>query len=374
MDKKIRYFSYRGCNDPIRLRKNSPAADSKIDYIVDVLNRSGYMVELISKASSSTNKFLPMYSKVEGKNTYQYFASFGITTSIFRVVNRWLLDLQFFLWCFFHLKRGETIIVYLSLGYTSTFLMLKRIKKLNIIGEIEELYQDVHVLSKSVCKSEINFIESCSKYLFPTILMDKLLNKSSKPSIIIHGLYSVEQIMEKKYNDGRIHVVYGGTLDPAKGGAIAAVKSAEYLPSNYHLHICGFGEATYILDLIAKVNLKTKAIVTFEGELNGEKYVRFIQKCHIGLSTQNPSAAFNDTSFPSKILVYLSNGLRVVSVRIPVVEFSSVGGRITYYENQDPKEIAQAVVKASNAGLDGRQLLHKLDQQFERNLKSILLQ
>ena len=33
--KRIKYFSYRGCSEPQRRRDNSPAADTKIDYIIE---------------------------------------------------------------------------------------------------------------------------------------------------------------------------------------------------------------------------------------------------------------------------------------------------------------------------------------------------
>ena len=53
------------------------------------------------------------------------------------------MEFQFFFWCLFNIKKGEQIIVYHSLGYDSLFLRLKKIKSVKIIGDIEEIYQDV---------------------------------------------------------------------------------------------------------------------------------------------------------------------------------------------------------------------------------------
>ena len=83
--------------------------------------------------------------------------------------------------------------------------------------------------------------------------------------------------------------------------------------------------------------------MSYDGLLSGEDYIRFIQSCDIGLSTQNPDAAFNATSFPSKILSYMANGLRVVSIRIPAIEQSAVGDMLIYYDKQTPQEIARAI-------------------------------
>lgn len=369
--KRIKYFSYYGCNNPLYQRDNSPAADSKIDYIIDVLNQIGYGVDLISRAPSACAHYLHSSVEQRGDNTLRYFASFGKTKSLFRIFNKWFVDLQFFIWCIFHLQHGEQVIVYHSLGYDATFIKLCKIKRVRIIGEIEEIYQDVSKQRKSLSENEYKFINLCSKYIFPTTLLDINLNTSYKPSVIVHGVYSVENIVEDKFNDGKIHVVYGGTLDPNKGGAAAAAAAA-FLPPNYHIHICGFGDATQIKRIVKEVNECSEAKVSFEGELKGDAYKHFIQKCHIGLSTQNPDAAFNATSFPSKILVYLSNGLKVVSIRIPAIEQSAVADSIFFYDEQKAERIARAIESACNVGVKGLNPLFKLDKEFKHSLFNLL--
>ena len=370
-NKRIKYFSFYGCNNSARQRDNSPAADSKIDYIIDALNQCGYAVDLISRASSACSHFIPSYVEQREFNTLRYFASFGRTKSIFRAFNRWFIEAQFFLWCLIHLKKNEQILVYHSLGYTSTFLKLIHLKHIRIIGEIEEIYQDVHRQTAQRSRDEYRFIDSCEKYIFPTLLLDEKLNENNKPSVVVHGVYSVEPIVEDKFNDGKIHVVYGGTLDPNKGGAAAAA-AAEFLPENFHIHICGFGDSTQIKSIVADVASHSKASVTFEGELKGEAYKHFIQKCHIGLSTQNPKAAFNATSFPSKILVYLSNGLKVVSIRIPAIEKSAVADSIYFYDEQTPQAIANAIENAVGCNVDGKEKLLELNNDFVRKLNQLI--
>lgn len=103
--------------------------------------------------------------------------------------------------------------------------------------------------------------------------------------------------------------------------------------------------------------------------LSGEEYIRFIQSCDIGLSTQNPDAAFNATSFPSKILSYLSNGLRVVSIRIPAIEGSDVGDKLFYYDEQTPKQIADAILSVDMAqAYDSRSDIVDLSNKFQNEL------
>lgn len=372
MKKRIKYFTYHACLDNGRLRCGSPAADTKVDYIVSVLNRIGYGVDIISLAPSSESYYLSPLLSVKGDNIYRYFGSLGLNKSLFRIINRWIIKIQFLFWSLFNLKRHEQVIVYHSLGYCRLFLLLKKLKQIHIIGEIEEIYQDVSVQNAKKCHNEYRFIELCDKYIFPTQLLNNKLNKLAKSYVIVHGVYAESSIVEDKFTDGKVHVVYGGTLDPNKGGAYAAVESATHLSSKFHIHICGFGDSIAIKNLIKSLQSKTKATITFEGELIGEDYVLFIQKCHIGLSTQNPNAKFNDTSFPSKILVYLSNGLKVVSARIPVVVNSALVNNMYFYDKQTPKEIAESIVCASNAKLLQNNILYDLDKRFEIELNNLI--
>ena len=370
-NRRIKYFTFHGCIEKGRQRNNSPAADSKTDYIINVLNRIGYGVDVISRAPSAENHCLPSSIEYIGNNTYKYFASLSKTYAIVRFINRWWIGFQFFIWCLINLKKGEHVIVYHSLYFDSAFLNLIKLKKISIIGEIEEIYQDVSKQSARKCRNEYRFIEACSKYIFPTQLLDDKLNVFHRPSVIIHGVYTSETIIENKFSDGKIHVVYGGTLDPNKGGATAAA-AAEYLPSNFHVHICGFGNPTEIIKVVEDVQSRSKASVSFEGELKGNTYKRFIQKCHIGLSTQNPDAAFNATSFPSKILMYLSNGLKVVSINIPAIASSAVSDNIFFYKEQSPRKIANAILEASQKEIHNTTVLSRLDKLFERELRDML--
>lgn len=369
--KRIKYFSYYGCGEAIRQRDNSPAADSKTDYIISVLNHCGYAVDHVSRASSSCQRYLSGYVEKRGENTLRYFSSFRHGRGVLRVLNRWFMNVQLFMWCMFNVKRGEQVIVYHSLGYDALFIRLFQWRKVRIIGEIEEIYQDVCRQKKSQARNEYRFIDICSKYIFPTSLLDDKLNVAHKPSVIVHGVYTAEPIVEQKFDDGKIHVVYGGTLDPNKGGAAAAAAAA-FLPKNYHIHICGFGDPAQIERVVRETSKQAEATVTFEGELKGEAYKRFIQRCHIGLSTQDPKAAFNATSFPSKILVYLSNGLKVVSIRIPAIEQSAVADCLFFYDEQTPQKIAEAIEKAVKVEQSGENVLKMLDETFKEQMQKLI--
>ena len=109
-----------------------------------------------------------------------------------------------------------------------------------------------------------------------------------------------------------------------------------------------------------------------EAVCQGE-YIKFLQKCDIGLSTQTPNAEYNDTSFPSKVLSYMANGLRVVSIRIKALEKSKISDLLYYYENDSPKEIAKAIKSIDlSQPYNSRNKIQDLDENFIKDIKELL--
>ena len=381
-NKRLKYICYYDFPDSTEDRNIVYSSTTKLDYIFSALNRVGVGVDIVSFAGIRSGKKIRFcrgsHIKI-GDNTLRKFSSFSGSRLISHV-SRKLMALSFICWFLTHVKRGEKVAVYHSTGYDGMLVWLKKITGCRYIGEIEEMYQDVSKLPAKICRQELAFINCCDQYLFPTELLNEKVNKENKPVLIVYGQYCVEPKVRNKFDDGHIHVVYGGTFDMNKGGAVAAATAAAFLPSNYHVHICGFGnpnDTEHIKSVIAKVSRTSEAVVTFDGLKKGRDYVEFIQQCHIGLSTQNPSAAFNDTSFPSKILVYLSNGLEVVSIDIPVVRNSKISGVMEYYHEQTPEKIAEAIIRTTNKHEDMKygdssSVLKGLDERFCRSLTGFI--
>lgn len=359
------------------------SARNKMKYICSAINKAGYCVEVVSPAQTANKKsckgkLLNISKNVELK----LFHSLGRKGIVSKIIRRYSMKIQLLWYLLKNMKDGSKVIVYHSLGYMSVIKLLKKFKKIHLIMEVEEVYGDVTGNKKDVLK-EYHYFKSADAYIFPTELLDEKINTLNKNSVIIYGTYEVEEI-RCKFNDkslqgsedGRIHLLYAGTLDPRKGGAIAAAAAAEYLSSNYHIHILGFGSNADIQNMkeyVDKIVKKTEAQVTYDGLMRGEEYIEFVQKCQIGFSTQNPDAAFNDTSFPSKVLSYLSNGLRVVSVRIKALERAEISDLLFYYDEQTPEAIARAVQSIDFSDeYDSRSRIRKLDENFIKKIGEIL--
>ena len=365
-------------------RESVLSATNKMSYIIDVLSSNG-QVEIVSACGvkkhtgGGTAGLVNMNENV----SLRFFYGINKKNKIMSFLSDAFLKIQLFFFLLLNTKKDEIILVYHSPSYCSIIRWIKKLTGCRLILEMEEVYADVNE-SRLLRKREMRLSSYADAFLFPSKLMNEIINQKHKPYVIVHGTYRVEPYLQsvalrdldKGMKNRIINCVYAGTFDRRKGGVSAAVSAAEFLPSQYHIHIIGFGskeDTEQLLSQIEAVNNKSSAVVYYDGKLSGEEYKCFLQCCDIGLSTQNPEGAFNDTSFPSKVLSYLANGLRVVSCRISAVEQSSVGGKIYYYDSQEPECIAEAIKKVDlNDEYDGRELVSNLDQVFRRDIKALL--
>ena len=371
----MKYFGYYADDKRLDKVNCTLAAVNKMNYIADVIAKVAGSTEIISFSSILGGSQKSECIQLKNDVSVKYFDLKSYKSRIVRVILRFFDKLKLLLWIIKNVDKDEPVIVYHSLGYVNLINIAHKLKKFKLIYEVEEIYADV-IGKKRLRKHEIKILKSADAYIFPTKLLSDLINESKKPEVFIHGTYKVEHNREVSFNDGKIHIVYAGTFDPRKGGALAAISAAEFLSSNHHIHIIGFGndeDIKNIKERIDEISEISQATVTYDGLLSGEEYIQFIQSCDIGLSTQNPNAAFNDTSFPSKILSYMANGLRVVTIRIPTIEQSAIGNNMYYYDEQTPKKIAEAIMSVDfSQPYDSRKTIMELSNNFTKELDLLL--
>lgn len=371
--KKIFYLGYY--NLPDSGTNFVLSSVNKMNYICEALENNGYNTEIVSASGAVEKKFCKSKKvKLTDKTTLKLFSSLPRLNRIVSVIDRVILKTKLFLYMVKNTNKDSTVMVYHSLGYMSLVKRLKKLKGFKLIIEAEEIYGDV-IGNEKTSQKEYEFFKIADGFIFPTELLSEKVNTEKKPEVIIYGTYHIEKEMPKIFSDGKIHCVYAGTLDPRKGGA-AAVEAALFLNGDYHIHILGFGnekEKAEMLNIIDDISKKTEAKITYDGLLSGDEFTSFIQSCDIGFSTQSPDAAFNSTSFPSKILTYMVNGLRVVSIRIPAIEKSAVGKFMYYYDEQTPENIAKAIKSIDfSEEYDSRKTIGMLDKAFICDLQTML--
>lgn len=377
MNKEILYIGFYDIEGNSSENRLQPiAAIDKMNYICGVLGRLGYRVTIVSPSRTRNKKYYGgKQININENLVLKLFPTLPWGNKLQKLLSIIFGDFLLFFYLLINAKKSDNVLCYHSLELRSVVTLARRIKGFRLILEVEEIYQDVKEYSVFTKRLEYITFKSVDKFIFPTELLNKKLNHFNKEYSLIYGTYQVESDRGCKRMDGKIHVVYAGTFDPQKGVS-AAITSAIYLPEQYCLHIIGFGteeQKNQVQELISEIKRKSRCTVSYDGLLRGEEYVKFLQNCDIGLSTQFPDASFNNTSFPSKILSYMANGLRVVSVRINAIEMSAIGNSVYFYDEQDPEEIANAIMSIDfDTPYDGKKIIEKLDTKFMRSLNELL--
>ncbi len=298
--------------------------------------------------------------------------SFGTKTIVGRMLVATFTRVWLLIQLLIHANQSDTVVAYHSMSFIGVIRFSKWLKHYKLIEEIREVYADINEMSARNKKREQEYFQLADSYIFATELLNQQINQGGKPYVIAPAVYTPEKIVAEKYSDNRIHLVYAGTFRKSKGGVDAAIAACDYLDERYCLHVYGTGSderLREINNMISK-NKSRKCEIRYEGVLYGDEFTNALQQCHIGLSTQNPEGAYNNTSFPSKIMTYLANGLDVLSVRIPAVETCPVGEYVYYYDDYSPQGIAEAVMQIDiSQSVNKSELLLKLDEELLSKLR-----
>ena len=358
-------------------RNVTPSAITKGKYVASALASCSSEVEIVSLAYPTKDSQDEVYYQVSENVICHLFKGKYSNNRIIRYLNHKLYDKKIRKYLKQNVKKDDIIVVYHSLANMKLVKYIKKNITDKIVYEVEEIYGDVINDEKAKIK-ELKTFKNASSYIFSNDYLNSIINTKQLPYVTCYGTYEIPTLYKEAFNDNLIHCLYAGTLDCQKQGAAIAINTARYLPNNYIIHILGFGtsqDLSYTKNLIDEINKQhgvTKVI--YEGVKLNEEYLKFIQKCQIGLSTQNMDASFNDTSFPSKILSYMSNGLEVVSANIGVVKNSKIGQYIHFYEVQDEKEIANVILNINlNAKSNNVDVVKELDKEFKEDLKAMLV-
>jgi len=359
-------------------RKIKMASANKVRYICSALNQIGVDVEIVSCSMTAPSAIPATTERLSEHTSVRYFktAKEGRTAPVklWQFIRR---NLTLFFYLLFHTKKGEVVAVYHSLINMRCISLAKKLKGFRILLEAEEIYNNVFERSKASRRAEMNFLHRCADmYLFPTNVLAEKINTDHKPQAIVYGAYEYDaDAPDSRVPDGKIRVAYTGSFDPLKGGLNGALEAAKYLDDRYSLNILGTDTAERVEALrqyIADHSGKDSCEIRYDGVKKGKEYTDYLRGCDIGLSTQNPEASFNDTSFPSKVISYLSCNLRVVAYPIRVLTDSQLNDALFFYGENTPSAIADAIKSIDfSIPYNGAQIIASLDDSFKRQLEAL---
>lgn len=381
MRKEIKYIGFYDLPDAKKSRVSTLAATNKMDYIADAVNQAGYDVHIVSPSWSSGIGAKPTlqkggtiqlhpHKKVTFCPTYSTGNKItGYLKIIFSLA--WL-----FLWLVKNVKRDERIMVYHVQWLSLPLRLARRLKGFHLILEVEEFYRKVWKNKNILNRWEQKLIDSADTYIAVSDVLAEILGEKAKA--VLYGNYTVPVSVNTNFvnEDGKIHIVYAGSIDDTKGGALNAARCAEMLPKNYIVHILGTGNKKQIDELnevIDFVNdIQKRDVCIYHGVLIGKDYDDFLFKCQIALNPQKEGDYMN-TAFPSKVISYLSHNLRVVSTRIESIDKSKLSHLITFSEDDQPVSIVRAVMSIDfQSTYNSAPEIQKLNAEFVNNIKRLL--
>lgn len=388
--KKIKFVVFYDTEQNINENRSYPLSSAAVvDYIISVLNRNNIAVEIVSPAT--TRNVGKWYCSKQMEIGQKITLTLGPTLCLNNtIVNKVLVCLTRIWICMYlikNTKQGDIVFVWHQIPLMriiQTFRWFTSPKKLKFIFSVGELYQYVipRQLSRIRKRLELNLLNSADGYILSTHLLNRYLDISSKPQCVLHGsMMPCKKNMTyiERFTDNKIHILYSGIINGTKG-AFLAVDVAHYLTDQYCIHILGWpAEYSYIQKLqlaIENSNKSCSCTVEYNGVLRGEDYHNFVRKCHIGLCTQDVDTAYNDCSFPSKIMTYICDDLIVISTKIEAVVESNIKDAIYFVNSNSPKDFANVIksVDISNRRTCISLALHKLSDKFEHELLSMIEQ
>lgn len=382
--KRIKFIAhYPAEKNPVELH-SSPAAKDQIDYICDLLSTLNYEVEIMTLSQRlSYNAYRPKKTMLEnGVKVSEFFSILSRRRVGFRI-SKYVNDLIIFFRILLGNSRDTSYIIYhMNTNYPLTMLALK-FKKMGIVLQVNELYSEVGAGGYWRNRnSELKFINSFDRFILSTRMLSRLI-KNKSLGCVIEGPIVKNEVKDFRPNDNieyinedefrSIKLVYAGTLSRVKNGPYLAIDALKKLPTRYHLTVLGVGSDKEFDD----VKLYSQQVEDFEHRVEirraimGKELTDFLSKCDIGLATQDASALLNASSFPSKVYLYLNNGLRVVAPATEALTNSMVAQMMSFYDGNSGESIALAIVDSRDSN-SVEVYMDKLHQHNLSSLKSVL--
>ena len=363
-------------------RVNVLSSTNKINYIISVLNNLGYGVDVISFSHTLNKKcYSGKCIKWGNGNTIKLFPTTWRGGTFMKIINTIVLYSSLFFYVLTHIHKNDIVILYHS--YIVLWLnVLFVFKRVHLIEELEEIYGDIFG-KKWMSVLEHKLLTKADAYIYPTELLNSIVNIEKKPYIVVHGCYrdvgaqffSDCEDEPVHFDTSLYHVGYTGILDPKKG-CLDVMKAAEFLDETYYIHILGFGsvdEIKLINRVVKELESKTKCKVSYDGLRKGQEYTNYLRHLNLGVCTLDTNQQFINTQFPSKIISYMAAGIPVLCSEAKAIMTCDVTSAITFYKGNTPKDIADGIMLAKQKdAIDTRYLLDYCDTKFMKDLKQLI--
>ena len=350
----------------------SVAADLKVKYVANAAKAAGCDVKIFALNKTKTSGTKSTVTTVDGL-TVKHISSRGGKNLFTRIFNRISFYCQIAKYFIRSVGKGDVILLYHSLRVTPFIAFLKKFARRKVVLEVEEIYACAADGVKSYLKKEIKAVKKFDRFIFVNNYIPEDLGVKNENYTALYGVYEAKEMRKIPHNG--VRVLYAGAVEKLNKGAFKAVETAQYLPSNYSVHIIGKGTDGDEKDLLAKIENVNKSLgrtaVCFDGFKTGIELDEYMYSCDIGLGAYPIKDKYSNYIFPSKLVGYTCRGLKVVTGRAECYERTPFADNWFFYDSDEPECIAEAIVQAANdtqfSG-SGAEIIKSLDENFKQRL------
>ena len=347
----IHYIGWYIGNSEKELYSCNVPALLKMRYIVEKLQYINKPITIFSLAKGTQEGLYRRRKSTENDVSIVYASGYTSTNRFADRINTIIKKFEFVRYVLFSVKKKDTIVLYHSTDYTHILSVLRKYFRRHVILEVEEVYGYAAQGDDRISlNSEFRSIPLMDEFILINDYLQEEFGLSKEKCVPCYGVVKLPNRRVNRYDDGKIHVVYAGTIEGRKQGAFLAVETSACLPANYITHILGFGKQEYIEALQKRVDEinheKGAEVVRYHGFMTGDELDNLLFKCHIGISTYVQRDVFANNSLPSKILTYMCHDLAVVRGEASAFKTMDISKFWTLYRNGEPQDVADAIMKA----------------------------
>lgn len=375
---KVYYVGNYVEDDKTEVYKSAVPARLKMRYVANAITEGGESLTVYSLALSN-QRARSVNCRLSENLTVHHIFSFGKKNHLLKKLSEIFRNIQFLFFLLFTVKKEDTVLVYHAYSLLRILQAAHTVKHFFWIAEVEELF--AYAWKKpQLLQSEIQRLKSADGYLAVNHQIADYFRDGKKPILISHGAYSAPKAQERHNTDGKIHVLYAGTVETNKKGAFTAVETAQYLSDAYFVHILGFGNDENVQKLNARIDEINREApvprVAYHGTRYGQALTDFMFQCDIGLSSNIMEPDFANHTFPSKMITYAAHNLVIVTGYADIFPRCDIASLLHYYYEYDPKAIAQAIMQIDMQTIarNGNALVKDLHRAFVSDLKKIIKQ
>lgn len=325
-------------------------AKLKMRYVSKKIIEAGTVPCIFSLAEKKVLGFYRSCKKV-GINgeKIKYTGGFNGKGKIAKKLGQTLKKIQFAKYIICDVKKDDIIMLYHSVPFTKLLSKISPFFNRFVICEVEEVYGYSATEDKPWINNEIKYIKAVSdKYMVVNDGIKEDFKLDDNTAVVSYGVVDIPERKTERFDDGKIHIVYAGTIENKKLGAMTAIEVAPLLSDRYAMHILGFGNEQNLNILkkrINEINAISKCKVSYDGYKKGDELSQFLFKCHIGLSSNVMRPNFANNTFPSKVITYMCHDLAVVLGYAKAFYDVPISQKWSFFMDYSPQSIADAITK-----------------------------